>query len=173
VERQVSPLAPNYFAKISLRTLHPKRKLKIQMRRIEITIRRAARFGLGWPCYQALLLGGLIWYCIETRRIRIVSTAQLEALQAPCLTLVATLRGGSEAVLDTAGARGTLVLDFNEGFFLAGIVATTSEKCALSIRECSIRVRQVKENEVRAWIEEIRCHPSGSGALARGRAIRG
>jgi hypothetical protein len=43
VERQVSPLAPNYFAKISLRTLHPKRKLKIQMRRIEITIRRAER----------------------------------------------------------------------------------------------------------------------------------
>lgn len=42
MERQVSPLAPNYFAKISLRTLHPKRKLKIQMRRIEITIRRAA-----------------------------------------------------------------------------------------------------------------------------------
>ncbi len=72
---------------------------------------------------QALLLGGLIWYSIETRRIRIVSTAQLEALQAPCLTLVATLREGSEAVLDTAGARGTLVLDFNEGFFLAGIVA--------------------------------------------------
>lgn len=62
---------------------------------------------------QTLLLGGLVWYCIETRRIRIVSTAQLEALHTPCLTLVATLREGGDAILDMGGARGTLVVEFN------------------------------------------------------------
>jgi hypothetical protein len=64
---------------------------------------------------QALLLAGLIWYCIETRRIRIVSAGQLEALHTPCLTFVATPREGTEAVLGRHGARGTLVLDFDQG----------------------------------------------------------
>jgi hypothetical protein len=64
---------------------------------------------------QALLLGGLIWYCIETRRIRIIAAGQLEALQTPCLTFVATLREGTAAVLDRGGAKGTLVLDFDQG----------------------------------------------------------
>lgn len=71
---------------------------------------------IGWLglVIQALLFGGLVWYCIETRQIRIVATGQLEALQTPCLTFVATLREGTAAVLDRGGARGTLVLDFNE-----------------------------------------------------------
>jgi hypothetical protein len=29
---------------------------------------------------QLLLFGGLAWYCVETRRIRISATAQIEAL---------------------------------------------------------------------------------------------
>lgn len=64
---------------------------------------------------QALLFFGLIWYCIETRRIRIAATGQLEALHKPCLTFVATLREQTDAVLDMGDARGTLILDFDSG----------------------------------------------------------
>ena|ERR1700723_874952 len=64
---------------------------------------------------QVLLFGGLVWYCIETRRIRITSTAQLEALRTPCVTFFATPRDGADAVLEMDGARGAMVLDFIEG----------------------------------------------------------
>ena len=64
---------------------------------------------------QALLLGGLIWYCIETRWIRIASNAQLEALRTPCLTFVATPRDETDAVLDADGAVGAMILQFYEG----------------------------------------------------------
>jgi hypothetical protein len=64
---------------------------------------------------QALLFGGLVWYCVETRRIRVAATAQIEALQTPCLTFVATARNPADAVLGMSGARGALALDFEAG----------------------------------------------------------
>jgi hypothetical protein len=64
---------------------------------------------------QVLLLLGLVWYCIETRRIRITSQAQLEALHAPCMTFKATPRNEADAILETHDARGAMILDFIEG----------------------------------------------------------
>ena len=64
---------------------------------------------------QLLLFGGLVWYCIETRKIRIAATAQVEALQTPCLTFSSTPRDGNEAVLNMDGVRGAMVLNFHEG----------------------------------------------------------
>ena len=56
---------------------------------------------------QVLLLVGLIWYCFETRGIKIASEAQLEALHAPCMTFKATPRDEAEAILEMhdAGVR--------------------------------------------------------------------
>jgi len=64
---------------------------------------------------QVLLLAGLIWYCFETRGIRITSQAQLEALHTPCITFRATPREGAAAVLDMNEAQGAMILDFDGG----------------------------------------------------------
>jgi hypothetical protein len=64
---------------------------------------------------QLLLLGGLVWYCVETRGIRIASQAQLEALHAPCMTFKATPRDEGDAILEMNQARGAMVLDFIAG----------------------------------------------------------
>jgi hypothetical protein len=64
---------------------------------------------------QVLLLAGLIWYCFETRGIRIAAQAQLEALHAPCMTFKATPRDEGEAVLEMNDARGAMILDFIVG----------------------------------------------------------
>jgi hypothetical protein len=64
---------------------------------------------------QVLLLGGLIWYCFETRGIRITSQAQLEALHTPCMTFKATPRNEADAILEMHDARGAMILDFIEG----------------------------------------------------------
>jgi hypothetical protein len=64
---------------------------------------------------QLLLFGGLVWYCFETRQMRIAAEAQLEALHTPCVTFVATPREGADAVLEADGARGAMVLDFIAG----------------------------------------------------------
>ena len=64
---------------------------------------------------QVLLVLGLLWYCVETRRIRITAGSQLEALQTPCLTFWATPREGIDAVLEMDGARGAMILNFSGG----------------------------------------------------------
>jgi hypothetical protein len=64
---------------------------------------------------QFLLLAGLVWYCIETRWIRISSQAQLEALHAPCMTFKATPREEADAILELHQARGAMILDFIAG----------------------------------------------------------
>src|SRR5271170_5290636 len=53
-----------------------------------------ANFGI-----QCLLFLALVWYAIETWRIRKISQEQIETLQKPCLTLSATARNFEEAVL--------------------------------------------------------------------------
>lgn len=64
---------------------------------------------------QLLLFGGLVWYCIETARIRVTARDQVEVSQTPCLTFAATPRNGVEAVLEMDDARGAMVLDFDAG----------------------------------------------------------
>jgi hypothetical protein len=61
------------------------------------------------------LFGGLIWYCIETYKIRKISQVQLEAMHAPCITFHATPRNAVEAVLEMDAARGAMILDFDDG----------------------------------------------------------
>lgn len=63
----------------------------------------------------ALGVIGLAYYCIETRRIRIAANAQLEALHTPCLTFAAMPRDANGAILDRDGARGMMILNFDEG----------------------------------------------------------
>jgi len=64
---------------------------------------------------QVLLFAGLVWYSIETWKIRITSQAQLEALHAPCMTFKATPRDEGEAILEMNEARGAMVFDFIAG----------------------------------------------------------
>jgi hypothetical protein len=46
-----------------------------------------------------LTLGGLVWYVCETRRIRLASQQQLEALRRPCLVVCARLRDPNDAIM--------------------------------------------------------------------------
>ena len=64
---------------------------------------------------QVLLFAGLVWYCVETRRIRITSEAQLEAMHAPCITFHATPRDAADAILEMGDVRGAMILDFIGG----------------------------------------------------------
>jgi hypothetical protein len=61
---------------------------------------------------QVVLLAGLIWYGVETRRLRIAAHSQLEALHTPCLTFLSVPRDATEAVLGMSGAQGAMVLQF-------------------------------------------------------------
>jgi len=60
-------------------------------------------------------LAGLAIYCIETWKIRVAAQAQLEASRTPCLAFASMPRDGNEAALNMGGARGTMVLDFDQG----------------------------------------------------------
>jgi hypothetical protein len=61
---------------------------------------------------QVVLLAGLIWYCVETRRLRMAAQSQLEALHTPCVTFLSIQRDAAEAVLNAGGAQGAMVLQF-------------------------------------------------------------
>lgn len=66
-----------------------------------------------WIAIAALI--ALTIYCIDTRKIRKATQAQLEAQRTPCLTFATTPRDGGEAILGMGGARGTMILKFHEG----------------------------------------------------------
>jgi hypothetical protein len=61
---------------------------------------------------QLLLFIGLVFYCVETRRLRIAAQSQLEALHTPCVTFLSLPRDAAEAVLNAGGAQGAMVLQF-------------------------------------------------------------
>src|SRR5260370_41518365 len=58
---------------------------------------------------QCLLFIGLVWYTLETRRIRLATQEQIETLQKPCLSFSTTAREADEAVLDMHGAVGAMI----------------------------------------------------------------
>ncbi|MGD1154458.1 MAG: hypothetical protein ABSA41_01375 [Terriglobia bacterium] len=71
---------------------------------------------------QVLLFGGLVWYTVETRRIRKAaqkqaeaSWEQAEAQQRPCLTVVTAARDFDEAILSTGDAEGERIVAPREG----------------------------------------------------------
>jgi hypothetical protein len=66
---------------------------------------------------QCLLFGGLVWYALETWRIRRISQRQIETSQEqveaahkPCLTFSTAPRDFSEAILEMHGAVGAMIL---------------------------------------------------------------
>jgi hypothetical protein len=61
----------------------------------------------------------LIWYCWETRRLRIIAQDQLEALSKPCLTIWADLRNQADAILSMNQAVGNTVVRGDDGSFVA------------------------------------------------------
>lgn len=71
---------------------------------------------------QVLLLGGLVWYTVETWRIRRTSQKQVglsqdqvEASLRPCISFSTTQRDGEEAVLGMDGTDSTVVVLCPEG----------------------------------------------------------
>jgi hypothetical protein len=64
---------------------------------------------------QVLLLAGLVWYTIETRRIRKTSQEQVEATLRPCVSLSTTARDFQEAVLGMDEADSAVVLRCPQG----------------------------------------------------------
>lgn len=64
---------------------------------------------------QCVALGVLVWYALETLRIRKASQEQAEAVQRPCLTLATAARGYEDAVLDMGGAVGGMIVGSHEG----------------------------------------------------------
>jgi hypothetical protein len=63
-------------------------------------------------------LGILIWYAVETKRLRIAAQDQLEALAKPCLTLLTELRDPSDAILEMHQAIGNTIAAGNGGNFI-------------------------------------------------------
>jgi hypothetical protein len=59
---------------------------------------------------QCLIFGGLVWYAIETWRIRNIAQQQVEAAYKPCLTFSTGHREPTDAVLSTGGAVGDMVI---------------------------------------------------------------
>ena len=63
---------------------------------------------------QCLLLAALIWYTVETWKIRKTSQDQIEALQKPCVSLATAPRDREEAVLGIA-VEGAMIVRCPEG----------------------------------------------------------
>jgi len=68
--------------------------------------------------------GVLIWYAFETMKLRRVAMEQVESMAKPCLTLSAELRDQADAILDTGGAVGNMVIKSNDAQFLVQNVGT-------------------------------------------------
>ena len=64
---------------------------------------------------QCVALAVLVWYALETLRIRRASQEQAEAVQKPCLTLATAARGYEDAVLDMGGVVGGMIVGSHEG----------------------------------------------------------
>jgi hypothetical protein len=81
---------------------------------------------------QAAALFGLLIYCVETNKIRKASQDQVEvsqqlhkssmdqveALSRPCITFLAELRDGADAILEMHGAAGSLVARADGGSYV-------------------------------------------------------
>jgi hypothetical protein len=86
---------------------------------------------LGILIVASLTLSALIWYALETRRLRIAAQDQLEALAKPCLTLWADLRDPSDAILSMHQAVGNTIIRDEGGRF---VVQNIGNGVALNVR---------------------------------------
>ena len=67
-------------------------------------------------CIQAAMLGvqilaliALIWYAVETMKIRKAAQQQTEGTSKPCLTLWGDLREGADVILEMDGVAGNIL----------------------------------------------------------------
>jgi hypothetical protein len=72
---------------------------------------------IGCPSFgiQCLLFGGLVWYTVETWRIRRTAQEQVETSLKPCLTLSAREREAQDAVLEIGGTDSAQVVYTENG----------------------------------------------------------
>jgi hypothetical protein len=103
-------------------------------------------------CIQASMLGvqvlalvALVWYAIETMKIRRAAqrqvqtsldlikaaTDQVEGMSKPCLTFWGELRDGADAILEMHGAVGNVIVRADQGNF---VVQNIGNGVALNIR---------------------------------------
>ena len=87
---------------------------------------------------QTLTLGGLIWYAVETWKIRKAaqrqvkaSNDQVEGLSKPCLTFVGELRDGNDVILEMHGAAGNVIAKAYAGSY---VIVNVGSGVALNIR---------------------------------------
>jgi len=73
---------------------------------------------LGILIVASLTFVALVWYAIETRRLRVAAQDQLEALAKPCLTLAMELRDPSDAILEMHQAVGNTTARGDHGNFM-------------------------------------------------------
>jgi hypothetical protein len=69
-------------------------------------------------------LGFLIWYSVETMRLRKAATDQVEGMSKPCLTIWADLRDPTKAILEMDGAVGGTVARGDDGNFVVQNIGT-------------------------------------------------
>jgi len=103
-------------------------------------------------CIQVLALIGLIWYVIETSKIRqaserqiAISQDQVEGMSKPCLTLWGGLRDAADAILQMHGAVGNIVAAADQGSY---VVQNIGNGVALNVRYHFTRPNQ-GERELR------------------------
>jgi|SRR5579859_327336 len=96
-------------------------------------------------CVQSLAFIGLIWYAIETMKIRLAAqrqveasldlvkaaTAQVEGMSKPCLTLWGDLRDGNDVILEMHRAAGNIVARADQGSY---VVQNIGNGVALNVR---------------------------------------
>jgi hypothetical protein len=72
---------------------------------------------LEWASFllQFAALIALVFYTVETWRIRMASQEQAEAFQRPCITIVSTARNYEDAVIEIGGAVGGMDVAALEG----------------------------------------------------------
>ena len=116
---------------------------------------------------QVLGLAGLIWYVIETMKIRRTAqrqvevsldlmraaNAQVEGMSKPCLTLWGDLRDGADAILNMNDAVGNVVARANEGNY---VVQNIGNGIALNIRYLFSRANDADQREMR-YVPNVAC----------------
>jgi hypothetical protein len=68
--------------------------------------------------------GVLIWYALETMKLRKAAMEQVESMAKPCLTLRAKLRNAADAILDMDDAVGAMVVRGEDAQFVVQNIGT-------------------------------------------------
>jgi hypothetical protein len=122
---------------------------------------------------QAFALIGLIWYCIETCKMRLASQDQIrisqnlikaaldqvESSSKPCLTFWSELRDGADVILDRHGARGSLVARADQGSF---VIHNIGNGVALNLRYFITRPNNITGQPDHKVVRYLSTIPTGA-----------